>query len=376
VRVSEAALAAFAHDIRTPLTGILALSELLATSELGERERRWIATLKSTAEHLSALTTLVVDAVKAQTGGLVLRRELFDPRRLAEAIASSLAARAEPKGLTSRVTIADDLPDAVSGDSVRLRAALENIIDNAVKFTDRGEVALQVAAAPIARARVRLVFTITDSGIGMTPAEIRRLFRPFVQASDDIARRYGGAGLGLSLVRQLAAAMGGKLEVTSKPGRGSTFRFVVVVDKATVSEGNGGDAGPGARRAVVSTGRSLRLLCVEDNPYGRVVMNAILGELGHRTDFVGSGEAAVAAVMRGGYDAVVMDVVLSGIDGIETARRIRALPAPAGNTPIIGISGRASDQRAALAAGMSAYLVKPVSPSMLADVISSIMSPA
>src|SRR5215470_254262 len=113
VRVSEAALAAFAHDIRTPLTGIIALSELLATSELGERERRWIATLKSTAEHLSALTTLVVDAVKAQTGGLVLRRELFDPRRLAEAIASSLAARAEPKGLTSRVTIADDLPDAV-----------------------------------------------------------------------------------------------------------------------------------------------------------------------------------------------------------------------------------------------------------------------
>src|SRR5215813_8413460 len=153
-RTIEAALAAFAHDIRTPLTGILALSELLATSELDERELRWIATLKSNAEHLAALTTLIVDAAKAQTKGLVLRREPFELRRFIQAVADTLAARAESKGLASRLTVPGDLPERVSGDQVRLRAALENLIDNAVKFTDLGEVALTVATSRAAGDRV------------------------------------------------------------------------------------------------------------------------------------------------------------------------------------------------------------------------------
>jgi len=369
VRATEAALAAFAHDLRTPLTGILSLSELLATSELGERERLWVATLKSTAEHLSALTTLAVDAVKAKGSGLVPRCEPFDPLRFAEVIAASLATRAEPKGLVSRVSFADDLPREVTGDPVRLRAALENIIDNAIKFTEQGTVALHVAAEPMARDRARLVFTITDSGIGMTPAEIKRLFRPFAQASEDIARRYGGAGLGLSLVRQLAAAMGGKLEMTSKPGRGSTLRLSVVVSEAAASDRK---AGVGGAAGATTAAYGLHLLCVEDNPYGRVVMNAILGEFGHNTDFVGSGEAAVEAVARGGYDLVLMDIALPGIDGIEATRRIRAMPAPAGDMAIIGISGHAGDEAAARAAGMNAYLVKPVSPKMLSELLASV----
>src|SRR5262245_4166884 len=205
-RAIEAALAAFAHDIRTPLTGILALSELLATSELGERELRWIATLKSNAEHLSALTTLIVDAAKAQTKGLVLRREPFDLPRFVQAVADTLAARAESKGLATSFTMPDGLPERVSGDPVRLRAALENLVDNAVKFTDRGEGTFAVTAARAPRNRLRVVFTIRDSGIGMSAAEMKQLFRPFTQASAEIARRYGGAGLGLSMVKQLAKA--------------------------------------------------------------------------------------------------------------------------------------------------------------------------
>src|SRR5262245_8039526 len=189
-RAIEAALAAFAHDIRTPLTGILALSELLATSELDERELRWIATLKSNAEHLAALTTLIVDAAKAQTKGLVLRREPFDLRRFVQAIADTLAARAETKGLTSHFDLPDDLPEGVDGDPVRLRAALENLIDNAVKFTDRGEVTFSVQATPAARRRLRVVFVVKDNGIGMSAADLKRLFRPFAQANDEIARRY------------------------------------------------------------------------------------------------------------------------------------------------------------------------------------------
>src|SRR5215470_3862337 len=167
-RVIEATLADIAHEIRTPLTGILALGELLATSELGARERGWATAIKSTAEHLALLTSLIVDAARADARGLVLRRELIRPRRLADALAASLAARAEAKGIAAEATISDKLPEAVIGDPLRLRAAVENLIDNAVKFTERGRVRLDVACAKAARGKVELVFTVRDSGIGLT----------------------------------------------------------------------------------------------------------------------------------------------------------------------------------------------------------------
>ena len=241
-RAIEATLADIAHEIRTPLTGILALGELLATSELGERERGWATAIKSTAEHLALLTSLIVDAARADAKGLVLRRELIRPRRFAEALAASLAARAEAKGIAAEVDLPSELPEAVIGDPLRLRAALENLIDNAVKFTERGSVRLAATSETAARGKVRLVFTVTDSGIGLSAAEIKRLFRPFAQANEAIARRYGGAGLGLAFVKRIAKAMGGDLTVTSKPGGGSRFRLSVTVDKVAEAPRRG-DAG-------------------------------------------------------------------------------------------------------------------------------------
>src|SRR6185369_2524949 len=205
----ETALAMLAHEIRTPLNGILALSELIAAADLPERERQWAQLVKGAAEHLAALATLVVDGVRAEKRGLVLRGEPFRVRTLAEELGVTLQARAEAKGLSAGVTIANDLPELLSGDRVRLRAALENLIDNAVKFTERGRVALSVAAARGPRGRHRLSFVVTDSGIGLSRAEIARLFRPFRQANANIARRYGGSGLGLAFARRLAKAMGG-----------------------------------------------------------------------------------------------------------------------------------------------------------------------
>jgi two-component system, sensor histidine kinase len=367
--ITEASLVAYAHDIRTALTGILALGELLASSNLGERERQWAAGVKDSAEHLSSLTTLMIDAAKAEAGALTLRRESFRSRRLVAALSDSLSARAETKGLTPAVSVADDVPEIVEGDSVRLRAAIENLIDNAVKFTERGEVRLDVRAARAARGHVRLVFTVTDSGIGLKPNEIKRLFRPFAQANADIARRYGGAGLGLAVVKALAKFMGGDLTVTSKAGRGSSFRFSATLPVARSQAS--GDA-----PAQLSTGavRRLSILYAEDNPYGRVILNTILRELGHRADFVSSGEEAVAAAVRG-YDIVLMDVTLAGIDGLEAARRIRALTGTVAMTPMIGISGRTApgDEQAARAAGMDFYLRKPVSPSALSDAIAAVL---
>jgi CheY-like chemotaxis protein len=365
LRAVEAALAGVAHDIRTPLTGIVALAELLATSDLAKRERDWAHAIKSGADHLAALSSLIIDAVKVDAKGLVLRHEAFSPRALAEAVGQGLAARAGNKNVTAKVVVGSDLPVMVIGDAVRLRAALENLVDNAVKFTSQGSVVFTAAAEPAARSRLRLVFTLADSGIGISAADMKGLFRPFAQASEQIARRYGGAGLGLTFVKRIAKAMGGDLKVVSKPGAGSTFRFSALVAPA---EERRLDA------TRTKTTRPLSLLCAEDNPYGRVVMNTILTQLGHKVDFVESGEATVTAVTHDGYDAVLMDVTLSGLDGLEATRRIRALPGKAGQVAVIGISGRgeAGDQAAALAAGMNFYFVKPVSPGKLAQALAAL----
>ncbi len=367
-RVTEASLVAYAHDIRTTLTGILALGELLASSNLGERERRWASDIKASAEHLASLTTLMIDAAKADAGSLILREEVFRPRRLIDVLAGLLSSRAETKGLTAAVTVADALPEMLVGDPVRLRAALENLIDNAVRFTERGSVRIDVSAAPAPRGRVELAFTVTDSGIGLTPAEIRRLCRPFTQANADIARRYGGTGLGLAVVKVLAKRMGGDLSITSRHGRGSSFRFSAVLSLAAKDA-----AGNAPERRPATPLRRLAVLCVEDNPYGRVILNTILTELWHRADFAGSGEEAVAAVTRG-YDAVLMDMTLPGIDGLEATRRIRALAGRSGQTAIIGISGRteADDESAARSAGMNVYLRKPLSPSALREALAAV----
>jgi two-component system, sensor histidine kinase len=219
----------FAHDVRTALTGILALGELLARSNLGERERRWAADIKTSAEYLAALTTLVIDAAKADADAVILQCDTFNPRALVTALEAALLVRAQSKGLRAAITVADTVPERLTGDPIRLRAALENLLDNAVKFTEHGAVELELSAAPAPGGRVRLNCIVRDSGIGLRAAEIKRLFRPFAQASAEIAQRYGGAGLGLTIVKALAKRMGGDLTVTSTPGRGSVFQFTAVL---------------------------------------------------------------------------------------------------------------------------------------------------
>ena len=362
----EAALAAFAHEVRTPLTGILAISDLLATSDLDERERRWVDTIKAGAEHLASLATLFVDAAKSGATGAGVRQDLFDLRALARNAGDSLAGRAAAKGLRWAVEISEKLPALVVGDPVRLRAALENLIDNAVKFTEAGGVAFGVSARRGVKGKVGVAFVVSDSGIGLTLAEIKRLFRPFSQANVSIASRFGGAGLGLSSVKQIARAMGGDIVIAPRRGGGTTFTLTVTLARAKASQADG--VGGNADMPQAST-RALRVLSVEDNPFGRVVLNTILTELGHQAEFIGRGEAAVERIAGGDFDAVLMDMVLPGIDGIEAIRRIRSLNSPLGRIAIIGVSGRGDDEAASRTAGADAFLVKPVSPRALATAL-------
>jgi CheY-like chemotaxis protein/nitrogen-specific signal transduction histidine kinase len=362
--VIEEALATFAHEVRTPLTGILAISDLLATSELAERERRWVDTIKAGAEHLASLATLFVDAARDRHGGSTIREDLFDLRALARSAGDSLSGRAAAKGLQAEITISDQLPSLVVGDPVRLRAALENLIDNAVKFTEAGRVALEAVPARAKKNKAGVAFAISDSGIGVSLAEIKRLFRPFSQANVRVASRFGGAGLGLSSVKQLARGMGGDIKVGSRGGGGTTFTLTVTLASANGAQADGADQVLAAQAIP-----PLRLLGVEDNPFGRVVLNTILNELGHQAEFIGRGEIAAERIAQGGFDAVLMDMVLPGIDGIEAIRQIRALAPPFGRIPIIGVSGRDDDEAASRAAGADAFLLKPVSPRALANAL-------
>jgi two-component system, sensor histidine kinase len=360
----ETALAAFAHEVRTPLTGILAISDLLATSDLDERERRWVDTIKAGAEHLASLATLFVDAARGGHAGV--RQDFFDLRGLARSAGDSLAGRAAAKGLQFRVDISEKLPALVVGDPVRLRAALENLVDNAAKFTEAGGVALTVEPMPAAKGKIGVAFAVSDSGIGLTLNEIKRLFRPFSQANVSIASRFGGAGLGLSSVRQIARAMGGDIVVAPRHGGGTTFTLTVTLTRAKASKA----AASGVDTDVpVAPAQALRILGVEDNPFGRVVLNTILTELGHQAEFIGRGEVAPERLRQGDFDVVLMDIVLPGINGIEATRRIRSLSPPLGRIAIIGVSGRGEDEAACRAAGANAFLVKPVSPRALATAL-------
>ncbi len=341
----EAALAAFAHEVRTPLTGILAISNLLATSDLDERERRWVDTIKAGAEHLASLATLFVDAARSGNAAAAVRQDFFDLRALARSIGDSLAGRAAAKGLQCTIDISEKLPAPVVGDAVRLRAALENLIDNAVKFTETGGVALAVKPVRGPRGKVGVSFAISDSGIGLT---------------------LGGAGLGLSSVKQLARVMGGDIIVSQRRNGGATFTLTVTLNRAKASKVAGADC---ENDALSDPERPLRVLSVEDNPFGRVVLNAVLTELGHQAEFIGRGEAAAERIAQGAFDAVLMDMVLPGINGIEAIKQIRELDAPLGGIAIIGVSGRGDDEAASRAAGADAFLVKPVSPRALATAL-------
>ena len=215
--------------------------------------------------------------------------------------------------------------------------------------------------------------TVSDSGIGISDAELSRLFRPFAQASKEIALKFGGSGLGLVQVRRLARSMHGNLKVESVSGQ----------RQHVPSDRHARPRPPQCRRcgaARAADGEALDILCVEDNPYGRVVMNALVTELGHRATFAGSADAALSALAQGNADAVLMDVALPGVDGYEATRRIRALPGCAGRIAVIGICADqpppAAQAAAAAAAGMNAWLVKPLSPRMLADALAKVRGEA
>jgi signal transduction histidine kinase/ActR/RegA family two-component response regulator len=359
-------LATISHEIRTPMNGVLGMLRIVRDTTLAPDQREYLKTATDSAETLLLLLNDVLDFSKIEAGRLELQAGPFAPANTAGAVADLMHARARDKGLQFELQVGDNIPSAVISDSNRLRQILINLIGNAIKFTDRGRVELNVTCPERTDTTAVMHFTVTDTGIGIDSAALERLFKPFTQADNSMSRRYGGTGLGLAISVRLAQAMGGLLQVKSTLNQGTTFRLILPCKlPETVAPGQREDS-----RFVTPQLRG-RVLVVEDDAVNRQVLELFLRKMGVAPKFAVDGEGAIKIAASETFDVVLMDCQLPGIDGLETTRRIRRKLE--GGRPLKIIALTANTGRnirdSCLAAGMDDFLTKPVRLEYLVDVL-------
>jgi PAS domain S-box-containing protein len=355
-------LANMSHEIRTPMNGVLGVMHVLKRELPAGDSAKLLGEALAAGQMLSTLLDDVIDISRIEAGRLELAREPVDPRELVRSVARLLGGQASHKGLRLELDIADDL-GWVQTDPTRVRQALFNLIGNAVKFTLQGSVTVRarrrIGVGPHGDPEPHLVFEVIDTGVGVPLEAQARLFERFQQADASTTRRFGGSGLGLAISRKLAEMLGGDITFRSTPGEGSTFTLTIAAPHA--------QAPCAAETEIADILAGVKVLVVEDNPTNQLVASRILQQLGAVVSVADDGATGVDAARDGGFDLILMDVQMPGMDGLEASRRIRALPGPAAATPIIALTANVmAHQRAAYrAAGMNGVVAKPISPAAL-----------
>ncbi len=341
-------LAVVSHELRTPLNGVIGVLQLLDNGRLDDRQRHQLNIATTSGDTLLALIDDILEYARLEAGTEIAERRNFRIDQLIEAAVELMRPEAAAKALTLDLSMQGAATEHVYGDPVRLNRVLLNLLGNAIKFTERGRIGVDAILDGAGQLRV----AVSDTGIGIAPAMQERIFEDFVQADDDIARRYGGTGLGLAISRRLARLMGGDLSVESAPGAGSTFRLTLPLPPGGAVSAPAEAIGPQT---------SLAVLLVDDDPINRDVGAALLRRLGHRPTVAADGPTAVELARGGVFDAILMDMHMPGMDGIAAAHRIRELPL-AHPPQIIALTADVSEQvRARIADnGIDAIVSKPV----------------
>jgi PAS domain S-box-containing protein len=369
-RAKSRFLANMSHEIRTPMSGVLGMAEMLLETHLSPVQRRYAESVHRSGESLLKIIDGILDFSKIEAGKVELERVEFSPRELMEEVTQLLRDGAEKKGLAFSCRVSADVPETLRGAPSRLQQILNNLVGNAIKFTDRGHIAIAVSTLEAENdGKAILHVAVNDTGIGIAPEAQRRLFRAFEQADTSTTRSYGGTGLGLAISRELVEQMGGRIGVHSAPGQGSQFWFRVPLDRPTPRAIDRTAEAGDARRAVRLDG--IRVLLAEDNPINQDVAVTMLQSLGCGVHVVDTGVKALAALADGVYDIVLMDRQMPEMDGFDTTAEIRARgllrPAqPRGvaepvRLPIVGLTASAlkGDREICITAGMDDYLAKP-----------------
>jgi signal transduction histidine kinase/CheY-like chemotaxis protein len=357
-------LANMSHEIRTPINGVIGTTELLLDTALSSEQRELAETAQRSAHALLDLVNDVLDLSKIEAGKVEIEHVAFSLDEVLGLTREVFALRAAQADVALTIVRDPSAPEWLRGDPVRLRQVLLNLVGNAIKFTARGSVSLLVTASPRAGGFLDVRFAVQDTGIGIPEDRIASLFEEFTQADGSTTRRFGGTGLGLTIVRHLVTLMGGSLEVRSRPGEGSTFTVCLPAAAGCPPETSRGAAEPASQTASGELVEALsgRVLVVEDQVVNRMVMVRLLEKLGCTVDTAENGQEALAAVAKQDYDLVLMDCQMPVMDGFEATAKIRHAEGPSRRLPVVAVTANAlADDRArCLAAGMDDYLTKPV----------------
>jgi CheY-like chemotaxis protein/nitrogen-specific signal transduction histidine kinase len=370
-QAKSAFLANMSHELRTPLNAVLGFIHLLQDTGLTAQQQDYLDKAAVSARHLHTAISDILDFSRIEAGRVELETVPFDLRESLDKVSGLLAHWAAEKGLRLSCDLDSELPPLLLGDPQRLGQVLLNLGDNAVKFTEAGAVTFTARLLERAQGRARLRFEVRDTGIGMTEAELGSLFQPFNQADQSSTRRYGGTGLGLAISRRLARLMGGELEVASRAGQGSTFALVLTLQEAIPER-------TGRRRSKPVPGttplRGRTVLLVEDDKLNLQVAREILRRAGAGVGLAGNGREALERLGQQSFDAVVMDLQMPVMGGLEAARRIRQEPRWAA-LPILALTADAvaGVRRKVLAAGMNEVIAKPIDPALLVHTLSGLI---